>query len=223
MNYSECESLGIKIEWKHGHSIRPHLKHVFIELESGIYDADVAGKHVVDVGAFLGETSIYFSKRGAKKVFSYEPFISGQMIPHNAQLSGCTNIQYISEAVGGKDEVLQIDPLYINNGCTRLSYATKSESTLQQTSLNTLTDKYEITDGILKIDAEGSEFPIIGYASIETLQRYTTILMEVHTYLGNTGLMLVKLQNAGFEVMEAANPSTASFKESICFWVAKRT
>jgi SAM-dependent methyltransferase len=38
----------------------------------GIYDVDVKGRTVVDVGAGIGDSSIYFALNGAKKVYAFD-------------------------------------------------------------------------------------------------------------------------------------------------------
>ena len=35
---------------------------------------DVEGKNVVDVGANIGDTAIYFALKGAKHVYAFEPY-----------------------------------------------------------------------------------------------------------------------------------------------------
>src|SRR5271157_2179873 len=51
----------------------PILLLLINELESGNYDYDCKGKVVLDVGGFQGETAVFFSGMGAKKVVIYEP------------------------------------------------------------------------------------------------------------------------------------------------------
>src|SRR3990170_925080 len=46
------------------------------ELNGGVYDCDCSGKVVLDVGGFQGESAVFFSKMGAKKVIIYEPVIT---------------------------------------------------------------------------------------------------------------------------------------------------
>jgi hypothetical protein len=38
-----------------------------------IYNADIKGKPVVDIGAGIGDSAIYFATQGASKVYAYEP------------------------------------------------------------------------------------------------------------------------------------------------------
>ena len=45
------------------------------EFGDEIYDfCDVNGRYVVDVGANIGASAIYFATKGAKKVLAFEPF-----------------------------------------------------------------------------------------------------------------------------------------------------
>jgi FkbM family methyltransferase len=223
MNRIACSELGIQIDYLDGHSIRAHLHTIFNELLSGTYEYDVQGKTVVDVGAFYGETAIYYSRIGAAKVICYEPFASGRLIPHNASLNGCTNIEWVHAAVAGKDAVLEADPEHMNHGGTRLYYANTPGEALSQISLQSITETHQIKDGVLKLDCEGSEYDIIFQTKPETLRQYSVILMEVHTYLGNVDILGLKLMEAGFKVNKA---DSVSIRSDLCqnrpFWKCDR-
>ncbi|WP_338604544.1 FkbM family methyltransferase [Sulfolobus tengchongensis] len=39
------------------------------------YEADVHGKEVIDIGANVGDTALYFAINGAKRVYSFEPLL----------------------------------------------------------------------------------------------------------------------------------------------------
>jgi FkbM family methyltransferase len=60
-----------------------------LEAEYGYLD--VSGRVVADIGAYLGETAIYFAKRGAKLVHAYEP-VFHRFIAKNLEVNGLTNV-----------------------------------------------------------------------------------------------------------------------------------
>jgi hypothetical protein len=47
---------------------------------SGVYDIDVVGRDVVDIGSNIGDTAIYFALKGAKRVIALEPYPSAYQI-----------------------------------------------------------------------------------------------------------------------------------------------
>jgi len=49
------------------------IREVFCDQVYGKLSGDVGGKTIVDVGAFIGDTAIYFSKKGAKEIYAFEP------------------------------------------------------------------------------------------------------------------------------------------------------
>jgi len=192
--------LGITIEYENWISNKEHLHEVFSEIEAGAYSVDVNGLDVVDVGAYFGETAVYFSKQGANKVFAYEPFQSGRYIASNAKTNHCNNIEWVHAAVHSETKTISINPKYKNNGASRLHYGAESGTTLPQMSLDDLTAAHNINGGILKLDCEGAEGPIIHGASLDTLRQYQTILMEVHTAMADPFQISSKLEAAGFKV-----------------------
>jgi FkbM family methyltransferase len=224
MNTLSCPELSMSIEYSQGHSIRQHLHEVFTELVLGLYQADVKQKDVVDIGAFFGETAIYFSKNGASRVLAYEPFSSGLLIDKNAKANNCDNVEWICAAVGGTDETIPVDAKTVNNGATRLSYGRKTGAELEQVSLETITNRHAIrSDAILKLDCEGSEFEILLQAPCDILVRYQTIMLEVHEYLGDSKALLNKLKSCGFK-QTRQNKSIAQTGESLGreFWELNR-
>lgn len=44
----------------------------FLEQPYGILD--VKGRDVVDVGAYIGDTALYFRLKGAKRIYAFEPY-----------------------------------------------------------------------------------------------------------------------------------------------------
>ena len=48
---------------------------IFECTEKKVYDCDYKDKIVLDVGAFCGETAVFFYLMGAKKVVIYEPVL----------------------------------------------------------------------------------------------------------------------------------------------------
>jgi len=68
------------------------LLRIFTEDFEKLYGyLDVKGRVVADVRAYLGETSVFFAKRGAKKVIAYEPMF-WHFLTRNIELNNLTDV-----------------------------------------------------------------------------------------------------------------------------------
>ena len=132
----ENSILDIKIDCLDYYPNKVFLKGIFCELLGGIYKMDVKDKTVVDIGAYYGETAIYYSRLGAKEVFAYEPFKSESFISDNALLNKCNNIKSYRAAVGEKDDVLNCDSNFENDSETRIYYADRKSTRLNSSHVS---------------------------------------------------------------------------------------
>jgi FkbM family methyltransferase len=212
----ENEILGIKIDCLNYYPNKVYLNDIFYEIMSGMYDMEVKDTKVVDIGAFYGETAIYYSKMGASEVLAYEPFKSESFISSNAQLNGCNNIKSYRMAVSDSDGFFNCDPDFENRAETKIYYAENPDKKLTKISLESIVNKHNIEDGCLKLDAEGAEFEIIKSAPVETLRKFKQMVLEVHNYFGNIDEITDKLMNSGFDIVYSPNPIVKfEFRDSI--------
>jgi FkbM family methyltransferase len=212
----ENEILGIKIDCLNYYPNKVYLNDIFYEIMGGMYEMDVKETKVVDIGAFYGETAIYYSKMGASEVLAYEPFKSESFISSNAQLNGCNNIKSYRMAVSDSDGFFNCDPDFENRAETKIYYAENPDKKLTKISLESIVNKHNIEDGCLKLDAEGAEFEIIKSAPVETLRKFKQMVLEVHNYFGNIDEITDKLMNSGFDILYSPNPIVKfEFRDSI--------
>jgi FkbM family methyltransferase len=212
----ENEILGIKIDCLNYYPNKVYLNDIFYEIMDGMYEMEVKDTKVVDIGAFYGETAIYYSKMGASEVLAYEPFKSESFISSNAQLNGCNNIKSYRMAVSDNDGFFNCDPDFENRAETKIYYAENPDKKLTKISLESIVNKHNIEDGCLKLDAEGAEFEIIKGAPIEILRKFKQMVLEVHNYFGNIDEITDKLMNSGFDILYSPNPIVKfEFRDSI--------
>ncbi len=142
----------------------------------------VNGKEVVDIGANIGDSSIYFANRGAKYVIAIEPNkTSYDCAAQNIAINGYSaKIKLIMAACGPNDTILS------------------SEQDVEFLTLKTLIQKYCSCPEILKIDCEGCEYDFILNASGNDLSRFSHIQIEYHFGYQN---LKTKLEACGFEVI----------------------
>lgn len=155
-------------------------------------------KVVVDIGAALGDTAIHFILNGAKKVYAFEALPgSARLAARNIRENGFANsCELIPMAVGGTAGEVKINPdikdMYGTNRDSSLVGEKVSVITLKQ-----IVEKYNISDGYLKIDTEGYEYEIIQSAPMEILRKFSDIFLEYH--YGVDGIVPY-LEKAGFSV-----------------------
>jgi hypothetical protein len=150
----------------------------FIEKE---YDfLPVKDRVVIDIGANIGDSSIYFALKGAKRVIGIEP--DPQVYDF-----ACKNI----ELNGFSDRIELIRGAMSN---------IDTNKDLNKPSLITLKGIFEkctIIPSILKIDCEGCEYDVIMSSSCATLLNFTHIQIEYHQGYEN---LKKKLEACGFRV-----------------------
>lgn len=155
------------------------------------------GKDVVDVGAALGDTAIYFLLHGAQCVHAFEAFPDFfHLAKENIVVNGFSDSCNVSLAVVGKAPGnIIIDP----DSKSMFGAKTKkfsSGETVPIITLESIVTRHDIRNGFLKMDVEGYEYDIILNTTVEILQRFSDILIEYHygfkkieDYLKNAGFL----------------------------------
>jgi FkbM family methyltransferase len=178
-----------------------HLETVMHELyDTKDYDwLDVRFKTVLDIGAYLGDTAIYFARRGATNVIALEPLATFDYIQENIKLNlPCPKVVMAVRAyVGTKFDGINTDG--INDGGSRV---VSGLGLVRHYSLRELIDEFQVPKGsMLKIDAEGGEYAFFTDASKEDLCMFDKIIAEIHWIPSNDkDAPERKLTSFGFDV-----------------------
>lgn len=133
------------------------LAETFLENTYGAFN--VKNRTVLDVGAFIGDTAVYFAHEGANRVVAYEPVpLFFELAKENVSLNGYTSVvEMVNMAVGGKESVSQ-----------------------NMVSFKSVVERLGHID-LLKMDCEGMEWQIILVAVKDgSLERVDMVIMEVH-------------------------------------------
>lgn len=161
---------------------------------------DVRGKDVVDIGANIGDTAIYFALKSAKHVYAFEPYpYSYGLALKNIKLNELQDkITLLNEGCGGKETRIKIDSNYQSTANTDLKKFIKGKE-IRITTLGDLLKRFKITyPTILKIDCEGCEYAVLLKASNDVLKKFEQIQIEYHHGYLN---LKKKLEDAGFRVV----------------------
>jgi len=158
----------------------------------------VRGKTVIDIGANIGDTPIYFALHGASKVIGVEPFPKNyELAVENTALNGFSDkIKIILAGCSSKIGEIIIDPDYESNIESQLKNSSKGK-VIPLLTIEEIIKRYDVPNGsILKIDCEGCEYDSILHTPDIALQRFSHIQIEYH--LGYRDLK-EKLEKCGFK------------------------
>jgi len=175
----------------------------------GEYDRlDVAGKTVIDVGANIGDSAIYFICRGASRVIAIEPFPGNYETARKNILANSLRdkITLLLAGCAGISANITVDA---NNQSSPTNQLTEVKHGIKVPlrTLQEIMDENNVRErAILKMDCEGYEYDIILSATKETLQRFQQIQIEYHYGYKN---LKKKLDECGFKV-EVTRPEMPS-------------
>lgn len=154
---------------------------------------------IIDVGANIGDSAIYFAINGAKEVIALEPYpYSYDYAQKNVNLNNFSKVITLLNAGYGDDSVLRVDKNKVTYGGSNL---TRSKLELGKSinlmTIKTLLESYNLDSNIiLKMDCEGCEYAILK-ENENTLRRLKRVQIEYH----NGPLKLAdKLRRSGFQV-----------------------
>ncbi len=159
---------------------------------------DVKDRAVLDIGANIGDTAIYFAINGARHVYAVEPspymYVAAK---RNVKLNGLHDkITLLNEGIGGKPATVSLSKEK-TTGSSKLIKGGSDSKPVKISTLKELVERYNIQDGVLKIDCEGYEYESVLNSDNSILRRFTQIDLEYHN--GYIDLER-KLKDAGFDV-----------------------
>src|ERR1700733_7895082 len=152
-----------------------------IFLEQPYSPVNAEGREVLDIGAYIGDSALYFSMiKGAKRVYAFEPFpYAFNIAMMNLKLNPVTNVELINEGVADKDGSIIIDETYRNSIGTGLR-AFETGRNIRIRTLSSIVQELCPRDAILKLDCEGYEYGIFSSSSDEVLGCFSQIISECH-------------------------------------------
>jgi len=171
-----------------------YVSHFVFEIFNGYeYDnIDVYGRDVVDIGANVGDSSIYFALKGARKVVGVEPLPSVYArAMENVKLNRLeSKIFLINAALGSKSGKIKVP-------CNTSTFFSVLFSTLRtkgecEVPIVTLSEVMKQINEpyLLKMDCEGCEFDVI-LNDYEHVRMFEKLIIEHHAKF--TGIKYTKL------------------------------
>ena len=159
---------------------------------------------VIDVGANIGDSSIYFAINGAKKVISIEPFpytysyLERNIRINNNEIGG--KILAINAGISDENKVVLLGDDYISGVGSTLGGESSGKRNVEIPvyTLEYVTNKYNLFENIiLKMDCEGCEYESILSSSNDTLRKFKQIQIEYHH---GPKKLAERLIQAGFDI-----------------------
>ena len=159
----------------------------------------VKGAIVVDVGANIGDSSIYFSLCGAKSVIAIEPSSANyKSMKKNVNLNKLMNIEFKNVGLADKNQKVKLDRNSLSNG-PMIKSDTGIE--IELITLEDIVKEKQIELGVLKLDCEGCEHEIILSAKSNVLSKFKYIYVELHyDTINSINEIKEKLVKDGFDV-----------------------
>jgi FkbM family methyltransferase len=174
----------------------------------------VKGKVVVDIGANIADSSIYFALNGANKVIGLEPF------PKNFQLAQ-KNIKFnhLSDKItvylagcAAYSRHMIVDPDFTSSSMSILKDFKEGIKIPMLTLENVLSHNNLLNydSHILKMDCEGCEYETVLSADKHILQKFSHMMIEYHYGYKN---LKEKIEKSGFKV--SVTRPTMEYRENL--------
>jgi FkbM family methyltransferase len=176
---------------------------------------NVQDKNVLDIGAFVGDSAIYFILKGAKKVYAIEPYPNAyNEMWDNIILNDMEEqIIPINMGISYKRNYVVINTKKIDEAENTLFKSTGIGVRIPAGKLSKIIDKYNIDAQILKMDCEGCEYDII-LKDYDTIKEFDEIGFEYHAYNTNISVNeLLKKLSKDFECRIIRNWSNYEWLE----------
>lgn len=174
-------------------------REMFISEEYG--QADVKGKDVLDIGASIGDSAIYFAAKGARRVVALEPYPrTFALAKKNVAKNGFSKaVRLLNAGAGAKDGWACLEDDGTSKVVSQLGSG-KTGKRVRILSLASIVEKEKIRFGsVLKIDCEGDEYGVLLSAPDSALSRFGQVVLEYHYGQAN---LKRRLKSAGFEIVQ---------------------
>ena len=159
---------------------------------------NIKNKIVLDIGGSIGDSAIFFAINNAKKIIYVEPYpVNFELAKKNVSENHLEEkIELNLGACAGKSGILKIDPNTQSSMRTPLE-ENESSFSIPLFTIESLVEKYDTQDIVLKMDCEGCEYESILNTSSSSLQKFSEIIIEFHNGFKN---LKKKLEQANFSI-----------------------
>jgi FkbM family methyltransferase len=179
--------------WFNGNVRFKHMRcTIFQVFNDGDYEQlNVKGRVVIDVGAYIGDSAIYFALKGARKVIAIEPHPGAyaEMLD-NIKLNNMENV-IIPINAGLASKLGKVCVENVNVNIANIIYHRPGDclNAVPAVTLSELTSGFSVdpNDAVLKMDCEGCEFDVV-LNDYDHVKLFRELVLEYHPRLVNKSL-----------------------------------
>lgn len=146
-----------------------------------IFLEPISGSTVIDIGANIGDSAVYFALRGAAKILALEPYKwSYTMLVENVSINNFNENVVTLNSAYGKDGFIELEDTFTDIGTVLKEYNGGIKTPIL--SLKTILKQYSNElkgELLLKMDCEGCEYNILE-ENKETIRQFNRIVVEYH-------------------------------------------
>lgn len=161
----------------------------------------VEGRAVIDIGANIGDSSIYFALRGASKIVGVEPIPDNyEMAVKNIKSNNFSDkVSLVLAGCSARTGSIEVSEGHEAGIASHTINYDKAGTKIPTVTLETILKEYDISDGetVLKMDCEGCEYDIILTTSDSLLRQFRYLLIEYHEGYKD---LKDRLEKSNFEV-----------------------
>jgi FkbM family methyltransferase len=187
-------SLKLKGGLHNGETVNIYVQDVY-------HNFPIEGKVVIDVGANIADSCIYFVSHGAKRIVGIEPLIENyELAEQNVKLNNFSNqIAIVLAGCGARPGYVNIDVDTRNGIGWQLSSSFDRGKTIPLLTLEQILEQSKVgeDEAALKLDCEGCEYDVVLSSSDKVLRRFSNILIEYHYGYND---IREKLEKSNFDV-----------------------
>ena len=185
---------GKEISLASGSQANGDLGAVFVNEEYSFLNCQ--NEDVLDIGANIGDSAIFFAFNNAKKVIALEPYpFAYNYAKFNVSNNNCGTIIELLNAGYGKDGIINIDPGYRNTIGSDIKES-KNGKPVPIYSLKSLLSNFDLVSPVLKMDCEGCEYNLLDEEE-DVLTKFKRIQIEYHYGYEK---LTKKLEKVGYKV-----------------------
>ena len=207
---------GTRVTFLAYHNGQPVYSSTIAEVfETGIYDADVGNKDVLDIGSGIGDSVVYFSLKNAKRVVGLEPLpnvyeVAKINLSLNKDVTGRAHLVNGAIAYGVKEVKVPPVPVFNSTGFSVRAGEGESGVPVKAYTLKEIAEKAD--RDVLKMDCEGCEWEVLRQEA-DLVGEFDVVMAEFHgkSVRGVKKALEGFLSKYKFEIVKTVDsPDTAS-------------
>jgi FkbM family methyltransferase len=179
--------------WFNGNVRFKHMRCTIFQVfnDDNYEQLNVKGRVVIDVGAYIGDSAIYFALKGARKVIAIEPHPGAfaEMLD-NIKLNNLEGVIVpVNAGLASKPGKICIENVSVSDTSETHHKPGDCPNAVPAVTLGELISRFGVdpSDAVLKMDCEGCEFDVI-LNDYEHVRLFRELVFEYHPRFVNKSL-----------------------------------